>query len=79
MGKDTYQHKPAKIKMSLMIKPVLGKEFFELVSLVVSALNGCEACVKAHEASILNLESTEDRVFDAVRLAAVVRGLTRIV
>ena len=79
MEKENYTHKPAKIKMSLMIKPVLGKEFFELVSLVISAVNGCESCVKSHEASVLQLGSTEDRVFDAVRLGAVVTGLSKII
>lgn len=78
-GKDKYQQLPARIKMNIMMKPVLGKEFFELVSLAVSAVNGCEMCVNAHEASVLELGATEERVFDAIRLASVVTSLTKIV
>ena len=57
------------------MNPVLGKEFFELMSLVVSAVNGCELCVRAHEESVLKHDATEARVFDAIRLASVIKGL----
>ena len=35
MGKDYYDYQPAAIKMSFMICPEHGKEFFELLSLVI--------------------------------------------
>lgn len=73
---ETYNTMPAGIKMNVMMSPVLGKEFFELTSLVVSALNGCENCVRSHEASLRKLGTTEARIFDAIRLASVVRGLS---
>lgn len=73
---DTYNTTPAGIKMNVMMNPVLGKEFFELLSLIVSALNGCETCVSSHEASLRRLGASEARIFDAVRLASVVRGLS---
>lgn len=73
---DKYQNMPARIKMNIMMNPVLGKEFFELVSLAVSAVNGCETCVNSHEESVRKFGSKEERIFDAVRLAAVVKGLT---
>ena len=41
VNKEFYTATPAGIRMSIMANPVLGKEFFELLSLVVSALNGC--------------------------------------
>lgn len=78
-GKEKYQQLPARIKMNIMMKPVLGKEFFELMSLAVSAVNGCEMCVNAHENSLLELGSSEERVFDAVRLAAVVTSLGKVI
>jgi len=74
-----YQALPARIKMNIMARPVLGKELFELMSLAISAVNGCEACVNAHEASVRQLGASEARIFDAVRLASVVRGLSLIV
>jgi alkyl hydroperoxide reductase subunit D len=73
---EKYQIMPAGIKMNIMMNPILGKEFFELISLAVSAVNGCESCVNSHEESVRKLGSSEARIFDAVRLAAVVKGLT---
>ncbi|RCR69499.1 carboxymuconolactone decarboxylase family protein [Larkinella punicea] len=77
-GKDYYQQTQPGIRMSIMMNPVLGKEFFELVSLVVSAVNGCELCVRSHEESVLKHGATEARVFDAIRLGSVVKGLITI-
>jgi alkyl hydroperoxide reductase subunit D len=61
--------------MNIMMNPVLGKELFELISLAVSAVNGCESCVNSHEESVRKLGASEARIFDAIRLASVVRGL----
>jgi alkyl hydroperoxide reductase subunit D len=79
LNKEKYNEIPARIKMNIMARPVTGKEFFELVSLAVSAVNGCEMCVKAHEASLIELGAKEERVFEAVRLAAVITSLTKVV
>ncbi len=80
---ENYQNMPAGIKMNIMMSPVLGKELFELISLAVSAVNGCESCVNSHEESVRKYGlpneqagSSEARIFDAVRLAAIVRGLS---
>lgn len=72
---EFYNKTPAGLRMSIMMNPVSGKEFFELLSLAVSALNGCEMCVNSHEASVKQQGATEARVFDAIRLVAVVRSL----
>lgn len=80
--KDTnpaYQTMPAGIKMNVMMNPVLGKELFELMSLAVSAVNGCESCVNSHEESVRKLGASDARIFDAIRLASVIRGLTLII
>lgn len=77
--KDVYEQMPARVKMNIMMNPVMGKEFFELVSLAISAVNGCERCVNAHEDSILKLGTTEARIFDAIRLAAVVVGVSKVI
>ena len=73
--KETYNNMPAGIKMNIMMNPVLGKEFFELTSLVVSALNGCEMCVASHEQSVLHAGGSEQRIFEAVKLGGIIRGL----
>ena len=72
---ENYQSMPAGIKMNVMMNPVLGKELFELMSLAVSAVNGCESCVNSHEESVRKMGTTEARIFDAIKLASIVRGL----
>lgn len=74
-GSEFYNNQPAGLRMSVMMNPVLGKEFFELMSLVISAVNGCQRCVVSHEASVKQHGATEPRVYDAVRLSAVIRSL----
>jgi len=75
--KDYYEQTPAKIKMSIMVSPVLGHELFELISLAVSALNGCEMCVNAHESSLLvKYGSSQARVYDAVRVVSIIKGIS---
>jgi lipoyl-dependent peroxiredoxin subunit D len=70
-----YDSLPAGIKMTIMARPVLGKVFFELLSLVVSAVNGCETCVNNHEQSVRHEGGTQEQIFDAIRLGAVVKGM----
>ena len=77
--KDAYNNAPARLRMNSMMNPVLGKEFFELVSLAVSAVNGCEMCVKSHEQSVLHAGSSELRIWDAIRLASIITSLGKIV
>ncbi len=69
-----YEEMQAGIKMTIMARPLLGTMFFELLSLVVSAVNGCEVCVNNHEHSVRQEGATEEMIFDAVRLGAVVKG-----
>lgn len=77
--KEKYTQIPARIRMQLMMKPVTGKEFFELMSLAISALNGCEMCVNAHEDSLIKLGTTEERIFDAVRIASLITATGKVI
>lgn len=78
-GKSTYDELRMGLRMNIMMSPATGKEFFELMSLAVSAVNGCELCVKSHEASLIALGTSEERIWDAIRLSGVVVGLDRVV
>ncbi|MFD1629116.1 carboxymuconolactone decarboxylase family protein [Pseudopedobacter beijingensis] len=78
-GKEKYGQIPARIRMQIMVKPVTGKEFFELLSLAVSAVNGCEMCVNAHEDSLIKLGASEERVFDAIRIASLVTSAGKLI
>ena len=77
--KEKYTQIPARIRMQLMMRPVTGKEFFELMSLAISAINGCEMCVNAHEDSLIKLGTTEERIFDAVRIASLVTATGKVI
>lgn len=77
--KEKYTQIPARIRMQLMMKPVTGKEFFELMSLAISAVNGCEMCVNAHEESLIKMGTSEERIFDAVRIASLVTATGKII
>lgn len=77
--KEFYNNAPARLRMNIMMSPVLGKEFFELISLAVSAINGCEMCIKSHEQSVLHGGGTEQRIWDAIRLASVITSLSKVV
>jgi len=77
--KEKYTQIPARIRMQLMMKPVTGKEFFELMSLAISAVNGCEMCVNAHEDSLIKMGTVEERIFDAVRISSLVTATGKIV
>jgi len=77
--KEKYSQIPARIRMQIMMKPVTGKEFFELMSLTISAINGCEMCVNAHEDSLIKMGTTEERIFDAVRIASLVTATGKII
>ena len=75
MHEEFYNNAQAGIRMSIMANPVLGKEFFELVSLAVSALNGCELCVTSHEKTLVGHGASKQKIHDAIRLTAVIKSL----
>ncbi len=75
MHDEFYNNAQAGIRMSIMASPIQGKEFFELLSLAVSALNGCELCVTSHEKTLITHGTSKQRIHDAVRLAAVIKSL----
>jgi alkyl hydroperoxide reductase subunit D len=74
VGKPGYSQKPARLRMQRIAQPLTNKLDFELFCLAVSAINGCEACVKAHEQAVVDGGLGEEHVHDAVRIAGVVHA-----
>ena len=68
--KPSYGMRSPKLRMNRIMQPTTNKVDFELYSLAVSAIHGCEACVKAHEKVVTDAGVTEDQVNDAIRIAA---------
>jgi len=74
VGKPIYSEKPAGLRMNRLVQPATNKVDFELFCLAVSAINGCEACIRSHEAVVLQGGLSEEQVHDAIRIAAVVNA-----
>jgi lipoyl-dependent peroxiredoxin subunit D len=70
IGKESYGQLPARLRMNRLVKPATSKTDFELYSLAVSAINGCEVCIRSHEEVVREGGVTEEQVHDAVRIAA---------
>jgi alkyl hydroperoxide reductase subunit D len=73
-GKQSYAEMPARLRMNRLGSPAASKIDFELFALAVSAVNGCEVCVRAHERVLVSGGMSEEQVHDAVRIAAVVHA-----
>jgi alkyl hydroperoxide reductase subunit D len=74
IGKESYSTKRPGLRMNRLAQVATNKVDFELVCLAVSAINGCETCVKAHENVVLEGGLSEDQVHDAVRIASVIHA-----
>jgi alkyl hydroperoxide reductase subunit D len=74
LGKESYEARSPRLRMSRMAQPATSKLDFELMSLACAALAGCELCIRNHEASLLHLGASEEACHDAVRIAAVVNA-----
>jgi len=75
VGNDEYGKLPARLRMNVLGNPGVDKTDFELYSLAVSAINGCGACVAAHEKVVRNAGVSAVGVQSAVRIAAVIHGV----
>jgi alkyl hydroperoxide reductase subunit D len=73
-----YQTLPAKLRMNILANPGVDKVDFELWSLVVSAINGCQYCVKSHEKQLRAHEVSLEQVQTAVRVASVVQAVSAV-
>lgn len=75
MGKESYEKLPARLRMQRLIKPATNRTDFELFSMAVSSINGCEACLQSHEHVVLEGGLTEQNVLDAIRIASTMAGV----
>ncbi len=74
LGGD-YATMPAKLRMNVMARPGIERADFELISLAVSAVNGCAMCMESHERAVRHAGLTQEQVQAAVRIAAVVHAV----
>ena len=72
-----YAGMPARLRMNVIGNPGMDKVDFELVSLAVSAINGCGTCVASHERQLRQHGLSREAVQSAVRIAATVHAVAR--
>jgi alkyl hydroperoxide reductase subunit D len=75
---EEYGKLPARLRMSVVGNPGIAKADFELLSLVVSAINGCGSCIASHERQLRQHGLSREAVQSAVRIAAVVHAVARV-
>ena len=73
-----YAQLPARLRMNVIGNPGIDKVDFELLSLAVSAINGCGTRVASHERQLRKHELTRETVQSAVRIAATVHAVARV-
>jgi len=70
-----YVTMPARLRMNVIANPGVDKADFELWSLAVSAINGCGACIDAHEKALNEAGVASASIQMAVRFAAIIQSV----
>ncbi|WFU14701.1 carboxymuconolactone decarboxylase family protein [Bradyrhizobium sp. CB3481] len=70
-----YKRMPARLRMNVIVNPGVDKADFELWSLAISAINGCGACMDAHEKALQEAGLGSAAIQTAVRFAAIVQSV----
>lgn len=73
-----YGKLPARLRMNFIGSHGIAKEEFELMSLAVSAMNGCGMCIDSHERVLLEHGVKPDVIQSAVRIAAVMKAIATV-
>jgi len=64
--------------MNILANPGIDKLDFELLSLAVSAVNGCGLCITSHEKKLRAHGYTREMIQSAVRIAATVHAVAGV-
>jgi alkyl hydroperoxide reductase subunit D len=70
-----YDDLRAGLRMNVIANPGVDKANFELWSLAVSAINGCGACIEAHDHALKHAGVSKEAIQQAVRIASVVHAV----
>ncbi|MCP5361442.1 MAG: carboxymuconolactone decarboxylase family protein [Hyphomicrobiales bacterium] len=69
-----YRSMPANLRMNIIGNPGVEKVDFELMSLAVSAINGCGMCMDAHVHEVSKAGINKQGVQSTVRIAATINA-----
>ncbi|MFP4097382.1 MAG: carboxymuconolactone decarboxylase family protein [Alphaproteobacteria bacterium] len=70
---------PANLRMNIIGNPGVDKIDFELMSLAVSAINGCGMCIDAHVNEVVRAGISKQGIQSCIRLAAVLSAAAQAV
>ena len=73
-----YAQLPARLRMNVIGNPGIDKLDFELLSLAVSAVNGCGMCIVAHEKQLRKHEVSREAIQSAIRIAATLHAVAGV-
>ena len=74
-----YDDLRAGLRMNIIANSGIAKADFELFSLAVSAVNGCNHCLEAHEKTLRDEGVDREVIFEAIRAASIVAGVGQAV
>lgn len=67
----------AKLRMNVIGKPGIEKVDFELMSLAVSAIEGCGKCITAHVNELRKAGLSDEAIQSSVRIASVINATSQ--
>jgi lipoyl-dependent peroxiredoxin subunit D len=73
-----YSQMPARLRMNVIGSPGIDKMDFELLSIAVSAINGCGKCVASHERQLRKHEVSREAIQSAVRIASTIHAVAGV-
>jgi alkyl hydroperoxide reductase subunit D len=73
-----YQTLPARLRMNALGTHGIDKLDFELLSIAVSAVNGCGMCVGSHERKLREGGISRETIQSAVRIASVIHAVAGV-
>lgn len=78
LAKDEYTAIPARLRMQAIRSHGGDPVDFELACLAASSINGCEACIRSHEAVVREKGLTPEAVVASVRIAATLHAVAAV-
>ena len=73
-----YQNMPAGLRMNVIANPGIDKIDFELMSLAVSAINGCGMCMNAHATQVNHAGLSKQSIQTTIKIASVMNALGQV-
>lgn len=74
-----YGKMQAGLRMQVIGKPGIDKETFEMMTLAVSAINGCGMCIDSHVAQLVKAGISKQAIQSVIKIASVVNATAQVI